>query len=165
MKEPLTGSADAKGPAAPEAFGAGPEAFGAGPEPGGAGPRCSCTALEFLSIRFLKGSAVCATAAGVDARPRAPQLKTASAGTSTLGLRARLETRGLRGPGCAPPLLFLLLLELVPKSAAGDWERRGRVVGRTSSCAPPECGWRVGEGKGRVAEAAEAASGFGRWVS
>nr|KAF6447798.1 hypothetical protein HJG63_012150 [Rousettus aegyptiacus] len=56
--------------------------------------------------------------AGVDTRPQAQQLKRVSARTSALGQPSRLAARGRRGLWCAPPLLLLLLLELVWESAS-----------------------------------------------
>lgn len=87
-------------------------------------------------------------AAGVDTRPRAAQLKRVSASTSALGQPSRLAARGQRGPGCAPPLLLLLLLELVWESASGDWERRRGGRGADPQSFPTKVRVGMGEDEG-----------------
>ncbi|XP_006923291.2 H-2 class I histocompatibility antigen, Q10 alpha chain isoform X2 [Pteropus alecto] len=74
--------------------------------------------LAFTSLGPYKGRVRGWMAAGIDTKPRAPQLKRVSARTSALRQPSRLAARGRRGPGCAPLLLLLLLLELVWESAS-----------------------------------------------
>lgn len=103
--------------------------------------------------------------AGVDTRPRAPQLKRVSARTSALGQPSRLAARGRRGLWCAPPLLLLLLLELVWESASGDWERRGGGHGADPQSFRTRVQVGIREAKEILTETAEAASGFGGVVN
>lgn len=103
--------------------------------------------------------------AGVDTRPRAPQLKRVSARTSALGQPSRLAARGRRGLWCAPPLLLLLLLELVWESASGDWERRGGAHGADPQSFRTRVQVGIREAKEILTETAEAASGFGGVVN